>query len=446
MNYKSLAFEQRYRIYGLQHAQVAQSLARIRKRDVGFIKTGIEAFATIAATMPMLERAYKDNRDQTTTALIKHYEQLLAFGLDSSHADRLMETHQKLLEFGTDTRAMLASGAHVFEAATNQFLSGFIPVRQQAVLDLATLQRLICCDTGIMLASNFSSVQTQEKQRNELVTLEIDRFSQSMIAVTEKLHYASIAVDSAAKTVSSTAIDALQQSRAAADAAEQGTTCLTASATSTEELSHATSELSRRSDIGREAMAGAEIAVARARDAISSLKQSTEKIDSIAGLISSIADQTNLLALNATIEAARAGDAGRGFAVVAQEVKALASETSKATREIVAQIAAVQDGTAHSVEEIGAIHTAMARLSQNAGEVATAVSEQNALTGELNRNLHETVKQVITASEGYSATSGLIEKTSAESDKLQEAMELLTQIGIDLKSGIEEFSTRMKAA
>ena len=56
--------------------------------------------------------------------------------------------------------------------------------------------------------------------------------------------------------------------------------------------------------------------------------------------------QTNLLALNATIEAARAGEAGKGFAVVAAEVKALATQTARATAEITQQIDALRTATA----------------------------------------------------------------------------------------------------
>ena len=211
-------------------------------------------------------------------------------------------------------------------------------------------------------------------------------------------------------------------------------------------MAQATGELERRTESSRQAVAAAETAVGGAHKAIADLELAAERIGSIVGLIGSIAEQTNLLALNATIEAARAGDAGRGFAVVAQEVKALASQTTKATQEIIGQIGAVQDGTSRSASEIAAIRTAMDRLSQNAGEVAGAVRQQNALTSELSRNLHETVKQVINASEGYTAASMLIENTSSEAAQLREAMALLSEVGEQLKTDVNRFSARLDVA
>ncbi|CAN7475703.1 methyl-accepting chemotaxis protein [Pseudomonas sp. PSB11] len=89
--------------------------------------------------------------------------------------------------------------------------------------------------------------------------------------------------------------------------------------------------------------------VERSSSSVQLLDSRMTQIGKITGLISDITNQTNLLALNAAIEAARAGEHGRGFAVVADEVRSLASRTSRAADDIRQMVEGLQNETQKAV-------------------------------------------------------------------------------------------------
>src|SRR5207237_3678731 len=142
------------------------------------------------------------------------------------------------------------------------------------------------------------------------------------------------------------------QASVVAQATEQVTRNLSAVATATEQMTASIREIAKNAS---EAAQVAVLAVQKTKAAnatMSRLNQSSEEIGSVVKLITSIAQQTKLLSLNATIEAARAGAAGKGFAVVANEVKDLANETAKATKQITQKIQAIQQDAKTSVEAL----------------------------------------------------------------------------------------------
>jgi len=117
-----------------------------------------------------------------------------------------------------------------------------------------------------------------------------------------------------------------------------------------------------------------------ASEVIHKLAQDTQNVNQILDVITSIAEQTNLLALNAAIEAARAGEQGRGFAVVADEVRELASRTSKSTTEIRELLNALTDAASASVESM---ESASAQAEKNEVFAAQTGESVNKIAGHI---------------------------------------------------------------
>ncbi len=73
-------------------------------------------------------------------------------------------------------------------------------------------------------------------------------------------------------------------------------------------------------------------------DGIAKAAGQIEDIKEVNSNITNFGGRQKILALNASIEAARAGEAGAGFAVVATEVQKLATDMSKASSDITAEL------------------------------------------------------------------------------------------------------------
>ncbi len=223
---------------------------------------------------------------------------------------------------------------------------------------------------------------------------------------------------------------------AASDKASDNVQTVSAAA---EELSSSISEISRQVAQTTQIVARATEGAQTSNSKVASLANAASRIGEVVTLIQAIAEQTNLLALNATIEAARAGEAGRGFAVVAAEVKELATQTSKATEEIGAQITAIQAETKGAVEAIGAIALTMEDVNRYTGAIAAAVEEQGAATAEISRNVAQAANGTELVASNVSGLSVSAEQTTGSVSNVARTAEELEQEAARMRSMIDTF-------
>lgn len=213
------------------------------------------------------------------------------------------------------------------------------------------------------------------------------RFERQIGDVVSGVASAASQFQSTATGLAAAAEQSTGQAKAVTRAMRDASAGVTAAASASDEFAMSITEISRQASNSAQLARKAADAAANADHTISALSTSAQQVGQIVELIHTIAKRTNLLALNAAIEAARGGEAGRGFAVVAAEVKELASQTSKATQDIAAQIAAMQDTTGASVAALQAISGQISELESTAISIAAAVDQQSVAGQDLARSI-----------------------------------------------------------
>ena len=253
-------------------------------------------------------------------------------------------------------------------------------------------------------------------------------------------------LESTAQTMASTAEQTSRQSTAVAAASEQATANVQTVASATEQLSASIAEIGQQVAQSTAMIGDAVRQANQSNTQVQSLSAAAERIGNVVKMIADIASQTNLLALNATIEAARAGEAGKGFAVVASEVKALATQTARATDEIAVQIKAIQDATESSAQSIQGITLTITKVNETAATIAAAVEQQGAATQEISRNIAQAAAGTSEVSSNIAGVTHAASETGTAASQVLSSAGELSRNGERMKQEVETFLHGVRAA
>ena len=316
--------------------------------------------------------------------------------------------------------------------------------------ELGTLARSIAVLRDEAKAADALRTEKEKElaAREEAARLQVhlvEEFDAKVVDVMNRLIAATASLESNAGGLSAIAERTGTQSAAAAEAGGQADVNVQLVAAAAEELAASSLEIASQMSHASTVARGAKDEVAAAERIMVELSDSAGKISDVVALINSIASQTNLLALNATIEAARAGESGKGFAVVAGEVKQLANQTARATDEISAQIATVQDRTMWAAASIEKVADTIRRLDDTAASIAAAAGQQGDATKEISGNIHSVNERTMEVTRNVTGVSDGARETSDRAQTLFGAARDLLNEAESMRAIIDGFLLRLQA-
>ncbi len=228
--------------------------------------------------------------------------------------------------------------------------------------------------------------------------------------------------------------DTSERASAIAASASDVSNNVAAMATAGEQMQSAIAEISRSATQAADTATSGVVVVNAAVATMGALAESSVRVGDIIKAITSIAEQTNLLALNATIEAARAGDAGKGFAVVATEVKELANETARATKEIAETVERIQGDSASAIDAINEVRGIIDRISEFQQSIASAMEEQTRTTEQLTATTGEVARQAESIAGSVAVVAERSGETTRAATSSHQAVSEITRLAAELKA------------
>ncbi len=271
-------------------------------------------------------------------------------------------------------------------------------------------------------------IQIDAKNETGQLLLSLDKMNQGLTDIVHQVRQSAEMINQASDELAQGYLDLSHRTESQASNLEETASAIEQMTAAVQQNAGNAEHANQLASTAREQTHRAGQVVSKVLSSMSQIKQQSNRVAEIIGVIDGIAFQTNILALNAAVEAARAGEQGRGFAVVATEVRSLAQRSAHAAQDIKNLISASGASIAQGDSDAVAAGATMVEVFDSVNQVAELLSDISSASKEQSAGITQ-INQVVTEMEqSTQQNAALVEQASAATLSLQAQAGNLTSL------------------